>query len=138
MTVLSNLKDEVITRWSNLFFLEGIEGKIKIKNVAYGMEFMRNELVQEIGDKDENEVYPKGFTTVMFPIIRRILVDIEEELHFDDILKHVKFIIKDFNSKYSEFIMDNPESTGVDYKDDELPIFTMNYSNWFIKNKLNG
>ena len=137
MSVLENLRDEVITRWTDLYFLQGIEGGITIKNVAYGMEFMRNELVQEIGDKDENDIFTKGFTTVMFPITRRILVDATEELHFDDILKHVKFIIKDFYPKYSEFIKNHPGTTALVYKGDELPIFTNAYSDWYIKTHLN-
>lgn len=69
-----NTDEEIVNFWNRLGLIDGIENDFKKECVAKAMHTMTNKLLNE--DKYANDDFPfKNFSVVIFPIIRRVIMD---------------------------------------------------------------
>ena len=69
-----NTDEEIVDFWNRLGFLDRIEDNFKKKCVAKAMHTMAKKLINE--DKYVDDIFPfSDFSVVIFPIIRRVIMD---------------------------------------------------------------
>ena len=93
---LDNIKlylKEIYERWNRLGFTGGLEGDVQ-KKCAYAFEQLAQYLIYEVAsDEDRKYFNETNFETIGFPIIRRVLTNIDRdgiEFDFNSFLKYYK------------------------------------------------
>jgi hypothetical protein len=115
--------DKIINKWEGLGFLEGFTNK---KNGAIAYELLAHILLTDIeGDKR----YDERLTTVMFPVVSRVLREYEEDLNLDDIREIVMelllgFPLHELDSKEAAIMHKNY----IDYEAEVIYEYCLQYS----------